>query len=119
MHFHLSSSSMVTFWMVPPQDEVPVPFDSNPHPVNGVVQGGNPNVPQGWQHDLHGAAQQVQIDHGLNDVQMADVTQDLQEPLDEDLAEDEWDDWPEVNLQDVVDQNHLIQEDTTARVHIF
>ena len=49
-----------------PQDEDPVPFDGNPHPGNGFVNDANPNAPQGWQHELHGIAQQVQADHGHN-----------------------------------------------------
>ena len=49
-----------------PQDEDPVPFYGNPHPVNGFVNDANPNAPQGWQHELHGIAQQVQADHGHN-----------------------------------------------------
>ena len=51
-----------------PQDEDPVPFDGNPHLVNGPIHDANQNAPQGWQHELHGAAQQIQNDHGLNDV---------------------------------------------------
>lgn len=33
-------------------DEDPVPTDGNPHPVNGHVLYANPDVLQGWQHDL-------------------------------------------------------------------
>jgi len=47
------------FWLVPvfilngqfpdgfPQNEEHVPFDDNPHPVNGVAHDANPNAPQG------------------------------------------------------------------------
>ena len=42
---------------------------------------------------------------------MADVQNELQMPLVEDLPEDEWDAWPEVNHEEVVDQNHLVQDD--------
>ena len=34
-----------------PQDEDPVPFDANPHPINATVNEANPNAPKGWQQD--------------------------------------------------------------------
>ena len=40
-----------------PQDEDPVPFDGNPQPAYGFVNDANPNAPQGWQHESHGATQ--------------------------------------------------------------
>jgi hypothetical protein len=60
-----------------PQDEDPVPFDANPHPNNGAINEVNPNAPQGWQHNLHGAAQIVHQDAGLNADNMAEVQEEL------------------------------------------
>jgi hypothetical protein len=48
-----------------PMDEDPVPVDGNPHPTDGDILHGNPDVAQGWQHDLQGAAQHVHEDFGL------------------------------------------------------
>jgi hypothetical protein len=84
-----------------PQDEDPVPFDANPHPINGVVNEVNPNAPQGWQHDLHGAAQNVHQDFGLNANNMAEVQDELM-PEQADVGPgvaslDGWDDWLEDN----------------------
>ena len=93
-----------------PQDEDPVPFDGNPHPVNGPIHAANQNAPQGWQHELHGAAQQIQNDHGLNDVQMAEVQNDLlNQGNNDDVMDDAWDDWP-VDQADNVGQQQAPQD---------
>ena len=55
-----------------PPDEDPVPADGNPHP---------PNVVQGWQHDLAGAAPAVHADFSLNANQMAGIQGDLANPV--------------------------------------
>ena len=76
------------------------------------VNDANPNAPQGWQHELHEAAQQVQADHGLNATQMADIQDELQVPVDAaDLPDDGWDAWPVENQ----DQNQVVKTKIKSR----
>lgn len=59
-----------------PADEDPVPANGNPHTIHGVPVM-NPNVAQHWHHDWVGAAQDVQMDVGINDQHMQDAQDDL------------------------------------------
>ena len=49
-----------------PPDEDPVPSNGIPNPLHGAVHNINPNVVQGWQHDLASAAPKVHADAGVN-----------------------------------------------------
>jgi hypothetical protein len=74
---------MDTSLMVFHQDEDHVLVNGIPHPKHGQVNHGNPNAKHDWQHELHGAAQHVHIDAGLNAVQMEDIQMELQQPQDD------------------------------------
>lgn len=96
-----------------PPEEDPVPFDGNPHPAHDLVHNANSNAPQDWQHDLHGAANAVHNDFGLNADQMADIQNDLLENDDAGVnLNNDWDPWPEENQADNAAQlADLIDED--------
>ncbi|CAN6199417.1 unnamed protein product [Urochloa humidicola] len=104
-----------------PPDEDPVPVDGNPHPVQGQVNEGNPNIPRNWQHDLVGAAQAVHMDAGMNEAQMQDAQQDLgqnagnadgwdaMEPNVDNAVDDAgWDAWG--NLDQDLGQNVVVDD---------
>ena len=92
-------------------------MDGNPHLVNGAAMDVNLDAPQGWKHELHGAADHVHPIFGLNVAQMEGVQQDLQgqPPLDNanDVA-NAWDAWPaeeQAGDNSVDVQNNQQQED--------
>ena len=94
-----------------PQNEDHVPFDGITDPVNGAVHEANPNAPQGWQHELHGATQHVNNDVGLNADLVAEVQNDLLNHNAEVAVTDGWDAWPQDQQADNDVQQHMVQED--------
>lgn len=104
-----------------PADEDPVPFDGNPHPVNGDVLHANPDAQQGWQHDLHGAAQHVHEDFGLNVDQVAAIHDELIIHHDPDNQNDGYDAWPILDVGQEVNQNENepLQADHAEQESIF
>ncbi|CAO1939557.1 unnamed protein product [Urochloa humidicola] len=84
-----------------PPEEEPVPVDGNPHPWNGNVQEGNPNIIQNWQHELAGAAPAVHIDAGVNAEQMQEVQEELGNQNVE--ANMGWDDWDQPDQEQAAD----------------
>ena len=77
----------------------------------------NPNLVQGWQHDLAGAAQAVHADVGLNANQMAAAQEELAAPnhlAANNNVDGEWAQWAdqEVHLEEQQDDNdEMIIED--------
>jgi hypothetical protein len=100
-----------------PPDEHPVPDNGIPHPLNGVVHNINPNVVQGWQHDLAGAAPEIQADAGVNGNQMEDIQGELAQPYqlaDNNNVADAWADWidQDVNLaEQQADNEDVLMQD--------
>jgi hypothetical protein len=94
-----------------PQDEDPVSVDGNPHPADGPINASHPDVVQGWQHDLHGAAPHVFQDFRLNEQQANNVQEELQAQPVPDHGLAGWDAWPEVNqVDEVQNQNHPLTD---------
>ena len=100
-----------------PPDEDPVPDNGIPHPLNGVVDNINPNVVQGWQDNLAGAAPDIQVDASVNGNQMGDIQGELAQPdqlADNNNVADAWADWidQDVNLaEQQADNEDVLMQD--------
>ena len=93
-----------------PPDEDPILADGNPHPLHGAVNQVNPNIIQGWQHDLAGAPLAVQADMGIDAQAMADIQNELAAQAAENIVNnDNWEQWD--NQADEMDEQQADNED--------